>query len=492
MNTPLPPEEGQQAAPKSTKLGRMENRMSESGLFKFLVRGIAASSHILESPEEVESIHGRRRSDAPNLRAGKLGIRIIAVTLVILILVGTLVPIESAAIAHGKVAVLSHRRTVQHLEGGIISQLLVKEGDKVTAGQTLITLDDTQIKAQHTMLQTQLWTAQAAYARLVAERENAAKLIFPEDLIMTAENNPSLREILANEKALFDNRHNTFESQRQVYALKADQIHEQIEGIEVELHAEERKNVLVTEEVDEVDKLLRAGLAQKSRLLALKRAKEESDGLIGKLRSNIAESKQRVLQAQGELLSFDEDRMKKNSEDLRDNQEIMVRKAEEFRAKGDVLARVAIKAPVSGVITGLKYYTVDGVIAPGTPIMDIVPQDDTLVIEAQLSPSDIDVVHQDLTARVMLTAYKSRTTPLLMGKVTMISPDIITDQGQQGLSSYYRMQVTVDVDDLKALKNITLYPGMPADVHVLTGSRSFFSYMLQPITDSMHNAFREQ
>jgi HlyD family type I secretion membrane fusion protein len=227
-------------------------------------------------------------------------------------------------------------------------------------------------------------------------------------------------------------------------------------------------------------------------LLALKRAKEESDGLIGKLHSNIAESKQRVLQAQGELLSFDEDRMKKNSEDMRDNQEMMVRKAEEFRAKGDVLTRVAIKAPVSGVVTALKYFTVDGVIAPGTPIMDIVPQDDTLVIEAQLSPSDIDVVHQDLTARVMLTAYKSRSTPLLMGKVSMISPDIITDPSQQGMSSYYRMQVTVDMDDLKALKNITLYPGMPADVHVLTGSRSFFSYMLQPVTDSMLNAFREQ
>lgn len=417
---------------------------------------------------------------------------LLALTLVILVW-GMLAPLDSAAVARGTVMLLSNKKSVQHLEGGIIQDLLVQEGDRVNAGEPLVILNDTAASASRDLLQGQLFVARATQSRLVAERDGLEDITFDTDLVEGAKNSEALAKIIANQKRLFTTGREAQAAKLAILQQRIAQSEESMNGLQAQKQGTAEQNALLDQEIATVKELLDSGYATKTRLFELERHKSELqgshgqyEGEIGKLQQTIAETKMEIVNQQKEFEA-------KNSEGLRDAQAQIADLTDKLRAAKDVAERTIITAPVSGIVTGLKFHTVGGVVAPGATLMDIVPQDDRLIIEARVRPTDISTVHAGLDARVIFTAYKMRSTPKVPGKVTLVSADTFTEPNTNPPISYYTARVEVDKTFLKSMeKKIELVPGMPAEVMINTGSRSFLAYLFQPITDSMHRAFREQ
>ncbi len=406
---------------------------------------------------------------------------------------GALAPIDSAAIAHGSIALESNKKTVQHLEGGMVSEILVKEGDRVAQGQKLVVLNDTASASGRDIIQRDLWDARAAVTRLTAERDEAQTLEFDPALQQTADADPELQKMLDTQRNLFASSREAYQARLGMLDQRIEQSKQEIEGLQSQIEGATNQLSLLDEETEALRKLVKKGYAPKPRLLALERQAEELKGNKGQYQASIAKAEQVMAETRLEIANTRNEYANKNAGDLREAQGKVSDLQEKLRAASDVAKRTVITAPVAGIITGLKTHTIGGVIAPGEAIMDIIPQDDMLVVEAKVQPNDIDVVHAGLEAKVMLTAYKARTTPKLKGKVTQVSADKFTDgQGTQA-TSYYLARVEVDKDELAKLeKPVELTPGMPADVLVKTGERSFLHYLFQPILDSMHKAFREE
>jgi HlyD family type I secretion membrane fusion protein len=422
-----------------------------------------------------------------------VGLWIMLVLAGITLMWGALAPIDSAVVARGSVALLSNKKTVQHLEGGVIDEILVHEGETVKQGQPLVRLNAASAKANAEIQQKDLWTARAVEARLLAERDGLDTVTFDPALVKAAENNPDLAQALETQSRLFDVQRRSQEAKGQTLEQRIAQAKEQIEGFKAQIAAADGQVALLDREIGSVEKLLKKGYATLPRLLALQRTREELRGNRGQYQAQIAQAEQSIAETQAQIVDLQNEFATKNAQDLKDTQTTIAETEQKLNAAQDVRGRTLITAPVAGIVTGLKYHTIGGVIQPGTPILDIIPQNDQLIIEAHVQPNDIEVVHAGLDAKVLLTAYKMRTTPKLPGKVIMVSADKFVDEHAAQPSSYYIAQVEVDPRALRQLKHPpTLYPGMPADVLIRTGSRSFLAYLFQPITDSATRAFREE
>jgi HlyD family type I secretion membrane fusion protein len=241
-----------------------------------------------------------------------------------------------------------------------------------------------------------------------------------------------------------------------------------------------------------MQKLVKRGYAAKSQLLALQRHKEELEGNRGQYMAGIAKVQEAMIETDLQLIDFNNEFATQIADEMREVQATISDQEEKLGAASDVLGRTTITAPYEGIVTGLKYHTIGGVITPGTPIMDIVPQADRLVVEAQVQPHDIDVVEAGLETRISFSAYKTRSLPRLSGKVVQVSADAFTHQQGPAMPSYYTARVEVDAQELSRLHNkVRLYPGMPVDVFIRTGSRSFLGYVFAPITGSLERAFNE-
>jgi HlyD family secretion protein len=424
------------------------------------------------------------------LRASILFISLVSA---IILIFGIAVPVESAAIAKGNVTVLNKRKTVQHLEGGIIKAILVKDGDSITKGQPLIELSDVTPKANRSMVQADLWLERAAEARLNALRENKDTITFPDELVQVAQHNTDIARTMQAQQELFTTQREAQIGKLQTLQQRIAESEEEIKGLKAQISSAEGQLVYINEEIKTVKTLLKDGLATKPRLLALQRSAEELKGnrgqniaMIAKVQQNMTESKMHILNQQNEFASQIAEELKEVRSKINDH-------TERLSAASDVMNRTIVIAPSEGIVTGLKYHTVGGVIEPGAAIMDIVPQNEELVLEVKIRPVDIDVVKPGLESRVVFSAYKSRRMPLFTGTVTQVSADAFTEKQGLGEESYYTARVNVDTQQMKALETpIVLYPGMPADVYIKTGSRSFISYLMAPITDSMDHAFKEE
>jgi len=324
-------------------------------------------------------------------------------------------PLESAAVAVGSVVSESSRKTIQHLEGGIISAILVHDGDRVTAGQTLIRLDDTKARTTLLALRGQLWDAKAREARLIAERDGAATIDFPPDLL-AQQSEPPVAAALAGQQKIFDARRSLVESKTAAIRERINQVHEEINGHQAEVVALETRVKLLQEEVGGVKQLVASGLERKSRLLQLERDLADADGKRGDTLAQIARAKQTIAEAEIDILSLQNDRQKDVADELRETQKKGHELAEQVQAAADVLARDDVKAPENGTITDLRVHTPGGVISPGEALLDLVPEADRLVVEVQVRPEDIDRVHEGLPAQVRLLPYKQRRTPMLTAR----------------------------------------------------------------------------
>jgi HlyD family secretion protein len=399
-------------------------------------------------------------------------------------------PLESAAVAVGSVVSESSRKTVQHLEGGIISAILVHDGDQVTAGQTLIRLDDTKARTTLLALRGQLWDAKAREARLVAERDGAATIDFPADLL-AQQSEPAVAAALAGQQKIFDARRSLVESKTAAIGERINQVHEEINGHQAEVVALEKRVALLQEEVGGVKQLVASGLERKSRLLQLERDLADADGKRGETLAQIARAKQTIAEAEIDILSLQNDRQKDVADELRETQKKGHELAEQVQAAADVLARDDVKAPENGIITDLRVHTPGGVISPGEALLDLVPEADRLVVEVQVRPEDIDRVREGLPAQVRLLPYKQRRTPLLNARVIYVSADRLVDKRTE--RSYYTAKLRIDEKELAALGGeVKMVPGMPSEAMIQTGETTVAAYALSPILDSFHRAFREK
>jgi len=398
-------------------------------------------------------------------------------------------PLESAAIAAGSVEAESSRKTVQHLEGGIVAKILVKDGDAVAMGQPLIRLDDTKARATAQALQGQLREAQAREARLLAERDGRDSIQFPLPLRQAAEKNPALMEVLAGQQRIFISRRQLYQSQLAVLAQRQQQISRQMLGLRFQVTAAEKRSEIIKKEMDSIAPLVAKGIIAQPRKLSLEREQAEIEGRRGQAQEEMARAEQGVGEAHAQILKLRSDREAEIAQSLRDVQALVFQLSERSEAAEDVLARTEVRAPEDGVVTDLRIRTPGGVVAEGQPLLDLVPKHDRLIVTAQVRPDDIDVVHPGLPAQVRLMPYKHRRVPPVQGTLTYVSADRLVDKATE--RSYYTARIRLDENSLAALPEVEVMAGMPVEVLIKTGKFTAAGYMLRPVMDSFNRAFRE-
>jgi len=414
---------------------------------------------------------------------------ITAVTIVF----GMIVPMESAAIAQGTVAVLSKRKTVQHLEGGIVKKILVREGDSVKQGQPLVEISDIAPRANREIVQNELWAAQASEVRLQALQEGRPDTEFPTAMMEAAKENADVAKTMQAQRELFATQKEAQEGKLASLRQRIAQLREEIVGLTAQVESAEGQLQYAQEEIAVVRPLLKQHLVTRARLLALEMQTEELKGKRGQNQALIAKAEQAITEVEMNVVNQENEFATRIAEEWQQLRTRINDLNEQVRAVTDVMERTVIVAPSEGIVTGLKLHTEGGVISPGGPILDIIPQDDQLIVEVHVQPADIDVVKPGLEARIMFPAYRAGRMPLFSGIVTQVSADAFAEtQGLQRVS-YYVARVEVDAEQLRQLqKPVTLYPGMQAEVYINTGSRSFFAYLLSPLTDSLNRAFSEE
>jgi HlyD family type I secretion membrane fusion protein len=400
-----------------------------------------------------------------------------------------LAPLSGAVIAPGVVVVDSNQKTVQHLEGGIVSEILVRDGDWVAQGALLVRLDDTRAAANLAILDGQLHVLRAREARLLAERDLKEALAFPADLLQLKDRADVL-EILNGEQDQLEARRATLAGEMAILGERAGQFREEIGGIEIQVEAKTRQMSLIGQELGGLRQLYEKGYAPLTRILALEREAERLRGERGEHKAEIARTKGSIGEAELQIVQLGKTFREEVVAELRDTQTQIFDLSQRRVAAADDVRRVEVRAPIGGIVMGLGVHTLGGVVSPGEPILYIVPSNDTLVIEAQVATSDIDKVAPGLTSVIRLSAFNLRSTPELLGEVATVSPDRFVDEatGHQ----YYKARVTIDESELAKLDGLALLPGMPAEVFINTGERKALSYFVKPFTDSLARTFRDE
>ncbi|MEC9346809.1 MAG: HlyD family type I secretion periplasmic adaptor subunit [Pseudomonadota bacterium] len=397
-------------------------------------------------------------------------------------------PLESAAIAQGVVIVESNRKTIQHLEGGIIAQINVDDGDRVKAGDVLVVLDKARSGAEAALLRGRLASALARRDRLVAERDRKDAVSFDAEIqkLLSSENDRNT--LIDGELAVFRERRNFIESQTALNQQKILQLKQEINGLSEEITAADRKLQLITQEISALSGLVEKGLARRPALLQLQRESADISGERGRNISAVARARQQIGEAELTIVDLRTRLLNEVVTELRDTEAEIADLRERAVAANDIERRSEIVAPVDGIIVNKQVFTTGGVVAPGAPLLDIVPTQDGLTVEARVQPNDIDVVHTGLAARVRLSAFRMAENPILAGTVTTVSADALVDPNTN--QSYFLARIRLD--DLSSLpKDSVVLPGMPAEVMIITGERTMLQYLVEPITLTLSRAMRE-
>jgi HlyD family type I secretion membrane fusion protein len=398
-------------------------------------------------------------------------------------------PLNGAVVANAIVKVDGNRKSVQHLDGGIVKQLHVKEGDQVGAGDPLIVLDETQARAEYEVLTQQHLVLRATEVRLLTELDRGLELIMPSDLKARSDD-PYFKSVWNGQVSQLGSRLAAIAGQRNVIREKINQLGSQIVGAEAQVKAFTDQIASVHREAKDIAPLVERGLIARPRILQLERTAYGLEGQIADTNANIAKARQAIAEQEQQMAQLDNDRMTEVTRDLRDTQAKILEVIPKAMNAKAVLGRMEIRAPYSGRVVGLNVFSVGGVIQRGDKILDIVPSQDGLTIEAQVAVEDISDVHPNTRAEVHLTAYKQRIVPIIHGEVIQVSADRLTDPKTN--NPYYTAYVRVDQDELAAMPNIHLYPGMPATVMIPTVQRTAFEYIAGPLIMSFNHSFRQR
>ena len=421
--------------------------------------------------------------DRPTRRAGYL---ILLLTFGLFGGWATLAPLDSAALAPGVVTVKSYRKTVQHLEGGIVRELRVRDGDQVKIGDVLLVLDNTQARSEMEMMRSQLIAAQELDARLVAERDG-----LPSPLPVPGLNpeDPRVREAHDSEARIFQTRRNSLLGEIRLQEHSIDQINQQILGFKAIIKSKKSLAYSYKGEITELEELLAKGYVDKVRLRDQERSLSRLQAEVAEQQSESARAAVQISETKLKILQLEKAFASDVAGQLGETRTKVYDLRERLATVKDRDQRTEILAPESGMVMGMTVHTLGGVISPGTPLMDIVPASEELIVEAQVSPMDIDRIAVGRPVDIRFSAFKSSTTPVIGGTLVQISADRLTNK-DNGVS-YYLARVAVTEDGRKALGNLALVPGMPAEVLINTGSRTLLQYLMQPATNAFARSLIE-
>lgn len=417
-----------------------------------------------------------------------------AITLIVLVFgVGAwsaFANIAGAIVATAKLKVESERQVVQHPEGGVVAEIMVKEGDRVAAGQTLIRLDDTLIQAELNIIEGQLFEIMSRRARLSAERDQAEVPVFDEELLQFATTNPKINSLIEGQTRLFIARKDTVARETEQLRERQTQIREEITGAEAQQTALSQQLDFVDKELTNLRDLQAKGLAQASRVLALERENARLLGQRGELIATIAGLKGQISEIEIQLLGLESGRREEAITQLRDLEFREYELREQRNSLQERISRLDIVAPKPGRVIGMTVFALRSVVQSAEPILFIVPSDVNLVVEAQVEIVNIDQVYPGQPARLRFSAFSARTTPDIAGTVMKVSPDAFEDE--RAGRSYYLAELAINNGELAKLGDVELIAGMPVDAYITMGDRSPFSYFTKPLTDYFQKAFREE
>ncbi|WP_201217681.1 HlyD family type I secretion periplasmic adaptor subunit [Halochromatium roseum] len=395
--------------------------------------------------------------------------------------------IDGAAVARGVVTVESYRQAVQHLEGGIIRKLLVREGDLVAAGEPVALLDDTQFASQLDAVRSELGAAQAIEARLKAERDGNEQVAFSGSLLELAKADPRLDDLMAAESAVFEERRLDLQGKINVLKQRILSLRKEIEGLEEREVLFEERIALYGEELTGLRSLFADGLGDKVRLRLLERELAEVRGDLSTVRTQRTQAELSIEETQLEIQQAQQSFRTDVVSQLSEVRQRIFDAQQRQRRLTDQVQRTTIEAPVGGRVVGLEVHTVGAVLAPGDKLMDIIPETERLVVDAEVNPDDIDKVHAGLEADVRFTALNFRTTPVVRGRVTTVSADRLeTADGQP----YFLARIEVPEEQRLLLDEQPILAGMSADVFIITGERTALNYVMRPLTDALAASMR--
>lgn len=422
-----------------------------------------------------------------------LGVAVLAFTVMGFGVWGSVAPIAGAVITPGAFVATGQNKIIQHLEGGVIQDILVREGDVVEPGQPLMQLDETTPRAELRRLSLRQAHLQAIEARLRAEMSEGADIAFPPELLLKQTADPEIATILKAQRSTLEARRRSLQSE--VISIKTgiEALEEQIKGSTTQLASVRQQISYFEEELEAKEQLLKSGLIRKSEVLALQRARANLQGEAGRLTGNIGDAKERIARSEEQIVGVRNTAIKASVEQLHETLAELADVRERIQASRRVLDRIRITSPVKGVVVKLRYHTPGGVVEPGKTVLEIVPAGDSLLIEVKVRPQDIENVKIGQPAMIRMTALKQRITPMIAGQVVYVSADTLPDEKASAAmrNDIYVARISPDPSELSKLHGFAPTPGMPAEVYIKTAERTFFEYLLQPLKDSMSRAFRE-
>jgi HlyD family secretion protein len=404
------------------------------------------------------------------------------------ILFSALVSINAAVVASGTVTVESNYKSVQHLDGGIVAKILVRNGDRVAQGDVLVKLDDTAARTNLAVVRGRVNDQLVQQARLVAERDRRSEMTLPPEVLAVA-SDPALATIIATQKSLFAARRAAHLGELSVLKQRLEQITADAAGTQAQYTARKRELELSTQELAGVKPLFEKGFANQQRYGGLQRDTARLEGEVGRLKSDLQRGAGALAEAELKLLQSDKDYTQAVVDELKKVQATLAEQEESRTQLADKLERTEIRSPKAGRVHALAAHTEGGVVQPATVILQIIPEGEKLIVEAQVQPQDIDKIYKGQTASLRFTAFNAKATPRVDGTVSNISAAQITDAQNR---TYFTAQIEVSVEELKKLgPQHQLKPGMPAEVYIETASRSILSYFLKPLGDVLSRTFRE-
>jgi HlyD family type I secretion membrane fusion protein len=419
-----------------------------------------------------------------------VGALIIGVLVIGLGVWATLTPLASGISAPGQVTVESNLKTMKRKEVGTVRQILVKEGQLVHAGQPLIIFDDTDSKANVSIAQNQADTLMSQAARLSAEAVDRPSVEFPPELTSRMAD-PQVAGMIRDQQFLFTSRLQLFQSQSSVLQQRLDQIQNQVVGDQAQLTSVEEQRRLIADEMSSFMPLYEKGYAPKTRILAYERELADMGGKKGSLQADIARLHQQMGETKMQLNALRDQRQSQAAEQLRDTQSKLEETLPKLVAAQQNLQDTVVRSPVDGYVFNLTQFTPGGIAGGGENLMDIVPSNSPLMVTTMIKPEDIDQVHVGMPAQVRLVGPNPRWNSPLPATVVVVSADRITNK--ENGSSFFRVDLRIDPKDLKDVeKNVKVVPGMTASAMIVTGNRTLMGFLIQPIMDTVHHAFREQ
>ncbi|HDZ74554.1 MAG TPA: HlyD family type I secretion periplasmic adaptor subunit [Aurantimonas coralicida] len=418
-----------------------------------------------------------------------IGSIIVAIFIVGLGIWAALAPLGSAVIAAGVVKVEDSRKVVKTRDGGIIAQVLVKDGQTVDKGDVLVRMDDVQAGSAFAVYDNQYMNLIARRARFMAEGAGVDEVSYP-PILIERKADPAITSLMTDQTALFDKRRQALDTQAEILQQRLAQLDTRISGYQAQIDAITSQNGLIAEELKGTKSLAARGYAPKTKVLELQRTAAGLTGQIGSLQAQIAEAQQAKGETQMQINRLYEDRLTEGSQGLSDIQGDLANILPRLQSAKATLDLTDVKAPASGTVFGLTQFTDGGVVGPGERILDIVPDNSPMIIQANIQPTDIAEISKGMEAEIKLTAYNQHTTPSVSGEIIEVSADRMTTEDG---AAFYTIDIRVDPESLaRSVQELRLYPGMPAQIIIPTSNRTALDYLISPITDSMNRAFREQ